>query len=69
MVPYPNYSGAFLFRLAFGLCWDFRIVGGDELQIYFIGLKFLTTGGIILGAELGAQLPPRFALSRATKGS
>src|SRR5688500_15640228 len=34
----------FLFRLAFGLCLDFRPDVGDERQIYLIGLKYYTSG-------------------------
>lgn len=34
----------FFFRLAFGLCSDFRADVGDERQIYLIGLKYYTTG-------------------------
>ena len=34
----------FLFRLAYGLCLDFRPEVGDERQIYLIGLKYYTTG-------------------------
>ena len=33
--------GAFLFRLAFGLCSQFR--AEDERQVYLIGLKFYST--------------------------
>ena len=34
----------FFFRLAYGLCLDFRSAVGDERQIYLIGLKYHTTG-------------------------
>jgi hypothetical protein len=34
----------FFFRLAYGLCLDFRPEVGDERQIYLIGLKYYTTG-------------------------
>ena len=34
----------FFFRLAFGLCSDFRSSVGDERQVYLIGLKYYTTG-------------------------
>lgn len=34
----------FFFRLAFGLCADFRATVGDERQVYLIGLKYYTTG-------------------------
>ncbi len=34
----------FFFRLAYGLCLDFRSDVGDERQIYLIGLKYYATG-------------------------
>jgi hypothetical protein len=34
----------FCFRLAYGLCLNFRAEVGDERQIYLIGLKYYTTG-------------------------
>jgi hypothetical protein len=49
---------AFLFRLAFGLCSQFR--ADDERQVYLIGLKFYSTGAWpFFGPDVasGVQIP------------